>query len=100
MNTQEPADPKRLIAGYQLCASTDGKSPNAIAVVITGVNSFQRFLMTQSNGKCLTDVTRNEIRAFISHLQHIFCFADHPFNHAKERGLSGHTVYELPLMEF
>jgi hypothetical protein len=37
MNTTGQTDPKRLIAGYQLCASTEGKSPNAIAIVITSV---------------------------------------------------------------
>ena len=92
MNTTLPADPKRLIAGYQLCASTEGKSPSSIAIVNASVEFFQRFLITQPDGKCLTDVTRYEIRAFISHLQQARCFAAHPFNHTQEKGLSGHTV--------
>jgi site-specific recombinase XerD len=92
MNTTGQADPKRLIAGYQLCASTEGISPSAIAIVITSVNLFQKFQSTQPDGKRLTDVTRYEIRAFISHLQQTRCFATHPFNRTQEKGLSGHTI--------
>lgn len=92
MNTTGQVDPKRLIAGYQLCASTEGISPSAIAIVITSVNLFQKFQSTQPDGKRLTDVTRYEIRAFISHLQQTRRFATHPFNRTQEEGLSGHTI--------
>jgi site-specific recombinase XerD len=92
MTITGPADPKRLVAGYELCASTEGKSPNAVAIVITSVKCFQRFLITQPSGKRLTDVTHHEIRAFISHLQQARCFAAHPLNRTQERGLSGHTI--------
>ena len=87
-----PSDPKRLVAGYQLCASTEGKSPNAIAIVVISVTCFQRFLSTQPTGMHLTDVTRHEIRSFISYLQQTQCFAAHPFNRTQDKALSGHTI--------
>lgn len=32
MTNNGPANPEHLVAGYQLCASTEGKSPKSIAV--------------------------------------------------------------------
>ena len=60
------ADQKRLIAGYQLCASTEGKTQDAIDIVVTSVKRFIRFLSTLQGGMPLTGVTRQEIREFIS----------------------------------
>lgn len=92
MTTTGPADPKRLVAGYQLCAATEGRSASAISIVVRSVHYFQRFLETQVGGLPLTDVTPHEIRAYIFHLQQARCFASHPLIHTKERGLSGHTI--------
>ena len=86
------ADPERLVAGYQLCASTEGKSPNSITIVVTSVKCFHRFISTQPSGMRLTEVTHHEIRAFISYLQQKRCFATHPFNRPLNRCLSGHTI--------
>jgi len=87
-----PSDPQRLVAGYQLCASTEGKSPNAIQIVVTSVTCFQRFLSTQPSGMRLTDITRHEIRAFISYLQQMRCFASDPLKRTQNKTLSGHTI--------
>lgn len=92
MTITEPTDPKRFVAGYQLCASTEGKSPNSIVIVTNSVKYFQRFLSSHQSGMHLSDITRNEIRAFISYLQQMRCFATHPTNPIQERGLSGHTI--------
>jgi len=92
MTITGPADPKRLVAGYQLCAATEGKSASAISIVVRSVHYFRRFLETQVGGLPLTDVSHREIRAYIFHLQQARCFASHPLIHTKERGLSGHTI--------
>ncbi len=92
MTITGPADQKRLVAGYQLCASTEGKSPDAIAIVVTSVKRFIKFLSTQPSGMRLTDVTRQEIRSFISHLQQSQRLSTNPFNRTKDKGLSGHTI--------
>ncbi len=81
-----------LISGYSLCAQTEGKSKNTVAIVARSVTYFNDFLSV--NGLS-TDVTRigvKEIRAFILHLQQKRCFSNHPFSKAQRRGLSGHTI--------
>ena len=41
-----PPENQRLISGYQLCASTEGKSPNATLAVTTSLKYFLNFLST------------------------------------------------------
>lgn len=91
MITQQ-ATLEHLITGYQLCATTEGKSPNAIAVVTNSVNYFLDFLASQGIDTDVAQVTQHEIRAFIRHLQQKRCFSNHRFNHIQDKGLSGHTV--------
>ena len=81
-----------LLQGYQLCAITEGKSPNAITIVTNSVSYFQDFLTSQGISTDVTQVSHHEIRAFILHLQQKRCFSGHRFNHAQDRGLSGHTI--------
>jgi site-specific recombinase XerD len=88
----QPAELQHLIAGYQLCAATEGKSPNAIAIVTSSVSYFQRFLTSQKINTDATRISHHEIRVFILYLQQKRCFSNHRFNHAQDRGLSGHTV--------
>jgi site-specific recombinase XerD len=75
-----------------LCAATDGKSYNAIAIVTNSVSYFQDFLASQGISTDVTQISQYEIRAFILHLQQKRCFSDHRFNHTQDRGLSGHTI--------
>jgi len=81
-----------LLQGYQLCAATEGKSPNAIDIVISSVRYFQDFLISRGISTDVTQISQHEIRAFILYLQQKKCFSNHRFNHAQDRGLSGHTV--------
>jgi site-specific recombinase XerD len=81
-----------LLHGYRLCAATEGKSPNAIAIVSNSVRYFQDFLIYQGQTADVTQISQHEIRAFILYLQQKKCFSNHRFNHAQDRGLSGHTI--------
>jgi site-specific recombinase XerD len=81
-----------LLQGYRLCAATEGKSPNAIAIVTYSVSYFQSFLTTQRISTNATQISYHEMRAFILYLQQKRCFSNHRFNHAQDRGLSGHTI--------
>jgi site-specific recombinase XerD len=92
MNIARPTTPERLVAGYQLCASTEGKSPRSIQAVTSSVKYFQRFLATQPESVHLTDVTRQEIRGFIAYLQKAQCYAAHPNTPVQDKSLSGHTI--------
>jgi len=92
MITVQPAMLEHFIAGYQLCATTEGKSPNAIAIVTNSVSYFLDFLVSQGISTDVTQISQYEIRAFILHLQQKRCFSVHRFNHAQDRGLSGHTI--------
>lgn len=92
MVTTQLAALHRLITGYQLCAATQGKSPNAIAIVIRSVTYFVDFLASHGMTVDVTGVSHREIRAFILHLQQKKSFSNHRFNHPQDRGLSGHTI--------
>jgi site-specific recombinase XerD len=92
MITIQPATLEHLIAGYQLCATTEGKSPNAIGIVTNSVSYFLDFLTSQGISTDVTQISQYEIRAFTLHLQQKMCFSNHRFNHAQDRGLSGHTI--------
>ena len=81
-----------MLHGYQLCAATEGKSPNAIAIVSGSVKYFLDFLTTEGRSKDVTQISQHEIRAFILYLQQKRCFSNHRFNHPQDKGLSGHTI--------
>jgi site-specific recombinase XerD len=92
MNVSNSTDSKHLLSGYQLCTSTEGNSTNAIQIVVRSIDYFLKYLDSHQNGKLLTDITRQEIREYISYLQHTKCFASHRFTPTQARNLSGHTV--------
>lgn len=82
----------QLIPGYQLCATTEGKSLNAIAIVSNSVDYFRDFLTSEGRSKDVTQISQQEIREFILYLQRKRCFSNHRFNHPQDKGLSGHTI--------
>ena len=92
MDTKQSADLSRLSAGYQLCASVEGKSRSTISIVTSSLAYFTDFLASQGASGDATQVSPHEIRAFILYLQQKRCFSDHPTTHAQDRGLSGHTI--------
>ena len=81
-----------LLQGYRLCAATEGKSLNSIAIVTCSVNYFREFLISHGASTDATEISQHEIRAFIFHLQQKPCFSNHPFTPVQDKGLSGHTV--------
>ena len=102
MTIATPIDIKRLITGYQLCSSTEGKSYYSVGIVITSLKCFQRFLSIHQNGINLTDVTRQRNRGFISYPLQTLCYVSQPFVRKKEKMFSGHSVnyYLLSLWIF
>jgi site-specific recombinase XerD len=92
MNNARLSTPERLIDGYHICASSEGKSPNSIEAVTCSVKYFQRYLANQPDSIKLTEVTRQEIRGFIAYLQKARCFSTHRFTPAQDKYLSGHTI--------
>ncbi len=81
-----------LLHGYQLCAGTEGKSPNATAIVTNSMTYFQDFLSSGGQSTDVLQVTLHQIRAFTLHLQQKRCFSNHRLNHVQDRGLSGYTI--------
>ena len=81
-----------LLQGYQLCATTEGKSPNTIAIVTNSITYLYDFLSRNSLSTDVTQIGTEELRAFILYLQQKRCFSNHPYSKAQERGLSGHTI--------
>ena len=86
------ADLTTLIQGYRLCAQTEGKSKNTIAIVSNSVSYLEGFLDSEGLTTDVTQIGPKEIRAFIVHLQQKRCFSGHPLNKTQDRGLSGHTI--------
>ena len=87
-----PTSLKCLVEGYRLCAATEGKSPNTIAIVTSSVGYFHAFLDARGLPTNVEAIGPGEIRAFILHLQGKACFSNHRFTPPQERGLSRHTV--------
>ena len=75
-----------------MCATTEGKSPNTIAIVTRSITYLNDFLSSNGLTIDVTKIGTKEIRAFILHLQQKKCFSNHPYSRAQKRGLSGHTV--------
>jgi site-specific recombinase XerD len=92
MITAQSAALDQLIRGYQLCATTEGKSPKAIAIVTSSVSYFRDFLVSEGRSREVTQVSRYEIRDFTLYLQQKKCFSNHRFTPVQDRGLSGYTI--------
>ncbi|MBU2009175.1 MAG: phage integrase SAM-like domain-containing protein [Chloroflexi bacterium] len=58
----------------------------------SSVGHLEGFLRSEGLPTEVTRIGPGEIRAFVLHLQHKRRFSGHPFNHAQEKGLSGHTI--------
>lgn len=81
-----------LIQGYRLCARTEGKSEKTILITTTALNKLKQFL---ESSKCPTDaveISAQELREFILHLQQVRAFEHHRYTKPQSRGLSGHAV--------
>ncbi|MFC1957909.1 hypothetical protein ACFLX0_03750 [Chloroflexota bacterium] len=76
----------------QLCAATEGKSPNSLAIVINSVTYLYDFLRSSGLNTDVTQIGSIEMRTFILYLQQKRCFSNHPCSKAQQRGLSGHTI--------
>ncbi len=74
-----------LVAGYSLCAQTEGKSPNAVAIVVNSVKYLDDFLRSEDLSTDVTQIGVKEIRAFIARLQLKRCFSNHPYSKARQR---------------
>ncbi len=81
-----------LLHGYQLCAATEGKSPNSVAIVTDSVTYLYDFLSSNGLSTDVTLIGAGEMRTFILYLQQKRCFSNHPYSKAQQRGLSGHTI--------
>ena len=78
--------------GYQLCAATEGKSLNSIAIVTQSVRYFREFLLAHGAGTDAAAIGPQEIRAFIFYLQQKPRFSNHPYTPAQDQALSEHSV--------
>ena len=81
-----------LSSGYSLCAQTEGKSQNTIAIVVNSVRYLNDFLSANRLSTNVTKIGTMELRVFITHLQQKRCFSDHRYSKPQQRELSGHTI--------
>jgi len=78
-----------LLHGYQSCATTEGKSPNTLAIVINSITYLYDFLNSNGLSTDVTQIGTGEMRTFILYLQQKRCFGNHTYSKAQQRGLSG-----------
>ncbi len=91
-STHSPTDLAGVIAGYRLCAKSEGKSPKTVQTVADAAGQLERFLLSCGLTTDAAAIGPNELRAFIIHLQGKRRFADHPLAGTQEGTLSPHTV--------
>jgi len=91
-SSKSGSDIGSLLHGYQLCAATEGKSPNTLAIVTNSVTYLYDFLSSNGLSTDVTQIGAGEMRTFILYLQQKRCFSNHPYSKAQQRGLSGHTI--------
>jgi site-specific recombinase XerD len=82
-----------LLAGYRLCAKSEGKSKNTIDIVASSINYLANYLYSEGLPTDVLEITHTEIRAFILYLQRKRCFSHHPYSRPQDRPLSSHTVH-------
>jgi len=92
VSTAQATDIGRLIAGYRLCARTEGKSKSTIDIVTSSVTYLERFLCSEGLPTDASQIGPGELRAFILHLQQKRRFSGHRFTHTQQSGLSGHAI--------
>ena len=92
VSTAQATDLARLLAGYRLCAQTEGKSKSTIDIVTSSVTYLERFLLSEGLTTDASQIGPGELRAFILHLQQKRRFSNHPFIRLQQSGLSGHTI--------
>lgn len=83
-----------LISGYSLCAQTEGKSKNTVAIITNSVSYLNDFLISEGVSNDVTQIGTREIRTFISHLQQKKCFSNHPFSKACQ--FSWQKMHRMP----
>ncbi len=91
-SSKSGSDIRSLIHSYQLCAATEGKSPNSSAIVVNSVTYLHDFLSDNGLSADVTQIGAGEMRAFILYLMQKRCFSNHPYSKVQQRGLSGHTI--------
>jgi site-specific recombinase XerD len=80
------------MSGYSLCAQTEAKSKNTVAIVTRSITYLYDFLNSNGLSTDVTQIGAGEIRTLILYLQQKRCFSNHPYSKAQQRGLSGHTI--------
>lgn len=83
---------RTLLETYQIQARTEGKSSNTIRIYTTALSILQRFLERKGYPTDVTRIGPEEIREFISYLQNVKAFMEHPFTGPQKKGLAGHTI--------
>lgn len=81
-----------LVEGYRLCARSEGKSVNTIALVQGSVRYLDGFIHARGGSTNVTEITPELLRHFILDLQQRPRFANHPFTRQQDGQLSGYTI--------
>ena len=90
-----PTELSSLASGYYLCAQTEGKSKNTVAIVIRSVTYLHNFLNENGLSTDVTQIGVKEIRTFIAYLQRKKCFSEHPYSKGQQRG---HSFYQVIIL--
>ncbi|MFC2027679.1 phage integrase SAM-like domain-containing protein [Chloroflexota bacterium] len=82
-----------LLAGYRLCARSEGKSPPSITIVTRSVQYLEHYLVETGADTRVGAITTQHLRAFILSLRERRAWASHPFTRSQDRGLTLNTIH-------
>ena len=74
-----------LMSGHSLCAQTEGKGKNTVAIVTSSITFLYDFLSNNGLSADVTRISKREIRVFILHLQQKRCFSNYLYSKAQRR---------------
>jgi site-specific recombinase XerD len=77
------------LAAYRIYAQAEGKSPKTIQWIMSSVTYFSEFLGPK---KEIADITGDDLRRFIIHLQQRPKFANHPYNKPRKEPISAQSI--------
>lgn len=67
--SSKATDLDSLIHSYQLCARSEGKSPNTIRITATALTSLLRFLRSKRYAVNVCQINASRLREYVSYLQ-------------------------------
>jgi len=91
--TSRPMDLDKLMEFEAFCGRAEGKSEKTIELKLLAIRRLRAFLEAEGRSTDASQVTPDDVRRFIVHLQQCRRFQDHPYAHVQDDALSDVSVH-------